>query len=170
MNILLQKHLFYNICIAIMRNAFNVKMKREEKIDLASNKNVYFVLIPIAILKKKVYFKILGPRSFHCCYLCVFPFIVALWKIQCKGIFLELQWPFVYVITENFSFYHFCIAMVRNVPNIFFFFFWKKEKEKKSLSIKQEYLFCFYTNWYNTYRKKVYFEILGLRSFTVLWL
>ena len=114
-----------------MRNAFNVKMKREEKIDLASNKNVYFVLIPISILKKKVYFKILGPRSFHCCYLCVFPFIVALWKIQCKGIFLELQWPFVYVITENFSFYHFCLAMVRNGLNFFFFFERKKRKRKR---------------------------------------
>ena len=47
-----------------MRNAFNVKMKREEKIDLASNKNVYFVLIPIGILKKKSVFQNFGAKVF----------------------------------------------------------------------------------------------------------
>jgi len=53
---------------------------------------------------------------------------------------------------------------------IIFFLKKKKKKEKKRLSNKQEYLFCSYTNWYNNYRnKRVYFEILGLRSFVVLW-
>ena len=54
-----------------MRNAFNVKMKREEKIDLASNKNVYFVLMPIGIYiyiyiykKKKSVFQNFGAKVF----------------------------------------------------------------------------------------------------------